>query len=181
MSTKHPGRAKMAIRPCKVVGEVCLVPLTQGQTAVVDAEDYEMVSQHNWFAAKVNRSGFYALRYQTENRQPLAMHRSLMGVTSPISIDHVDGDTLNNRRSNLRICTNQQNQWNQKPRAGGSSKFKGVCRVNGKWHAGIQVSMVQIGLGRFTDESDAARAYDRAALENFGEFAWLNFPEARVA
>jgi hypothetical protein len=94
-------------------------------------------------------------------------------------VDHIDHNGLNNRRSNLRLCTAQQNARNHRPQLRGSSKYKGVSwRQDGKvfraliWHNGKSIN-----LGRFKNEIDAAKAYDKAAKKYFGEFAYLNFPD----
>ena len=95
-------------------------------------------------------------------------------------VDHINGDRLDNRRFNLRLCTNQQNQMNKTKRVGSSSRFKGVYfqKTSRKWVAAIQKDRKLKHIGLFSDELDAARAYDAAAKEAFGEFAWLNFPTA---
>lgn len=176
-------RIKRAIRPCIVVGDDCFVPLTQGQMAIVDASDHDLVMRHNWHADKINEAGFYVAR-RLPGRKIEYLHRLLAGAENGLQVDHIDGDTLNNRRSNLRACTARQNQRNRKPWSRGTSKFKGVSwSTSGrKWRAGIKVGTKSRSLGRFTNELEAARAYDRAASEHFGEFAWLNFPlDVRVA
>jgi hypothetical protein len=107
------------------------------------------------------------------------MHRVLMDVPDGFEVDHVDGDGLNNRRVNLRLCVRGQNIANQKARTNKKlSKFKGVCwtEKNGKWqvHAGPASGKRYVGL--FNTEEEAARAYDVVAREQFGEFAKCNFP-----
>ena len=94
-------------------------------------------------------------------------------------VDHIDGNSLNNRRSNLRICTPRQNTANRAKTRNGTSRFKGVhfCTRDRKWRAQIGVDGARRFIGDFDDEVEAARAYDRKAAELFGEFAYLNFPE----
>lgn len=94
-------------------------------------------------------------------------------------IDHVDGDVTNNRISNLRAATPSENGGNSTRSKNNKSGFKGVSWVKsqGKWSAYIKHNRKRIHLGRFYHLEDAARAYDRAALQHFGEFARLNFPE----
>jgi hypothetical protein len=91
-------------------------------------------------------------------------------------LDHIDGDRVNNRIGNLRIATRAQNAANRRPRAGGTSQFKGVSwdKDRGEWRARIKVDGRWRHLGRFTNPEDAARAYDLAAVEAFGAFALTN-------
>lgn len=98
------------------------------------------------------------------------MHREI--VDAP-EVDHRNGDRVDNRRANLRAATHLQNCQNARPK--GQSRFKGVSRYRERWHARIKVPGRRIDLGSFHDEESAARAYDVAAREHFGEFARLNF------
>jgi len=93
-------------------------------------------------------------------------------------VDHKDGNGLNDRRSNLRVCTQQQNLYNSRPH-GRSSRFKGPCwdKAKRRWVVYIRHDGRNVFIGRFRDEAEAARAYDHKAYELFGEYAYLNFPE----
>jgi hypothetical protein len=154
-----------------------LIPLTQGRFAIVDAEDYEELSQHKWHVMKCRRSE-YAARYST-SRKHILMHRVLLNAPAGAVVDHRDVNGLNNRKSNLRLCTHQENNCNQRPRLGGTSRFKGVCRhkVIKKYVALIQKDGKRYSLGCYQDETEAAVVYDIKAMELFGEFAYLNFPK----
>jgi AP2 domain len=159
------------------------IPLTQGQIAIVDDEDFERVSAYNWRAAwNKNTGSYYAIKNTTSakgKRTTTCMHRFILGVSERRQkIDHIDHDTLFNVRRNLRVCTSSQNQHSQKKRVGCSSQYKGVCwdKSNCKWNARIMNSNHKFLLGNFKDEEDAARSYDVKARELFGEFAYLNFP-----
>jgi hypothetical protein len=101
-----------------------------------------------------------------------------MGEPEGLQVDHEDGNGLNNQRSNLRIASPTQNQGNARRRKDNTSGYKGVSwyRRTNKWKAHIRVDKKLRHLGYFIDLTDAARAYDAAALEHFGEFAHLNFP-----
>lgn len=102
-----------------------------------------------------------------------------MNVSSALQIDHIDGDGLNNTKQNLRICTQSENVMNQSIRSDNSSGYKGVWwdKQTNKWRAGIIISGKTVYLGRFDFLVNAARAYDFAAKELFGEFSKLNFPK----
>ena len=104
------------------------------------------------------------------------MHRYLLDVPAGMVIDHINHNLADCRRFNLRICTHAENMRNQKPRQGGASQYKGVVwhRVSRKWHAGVKYNYKHISLGYFTNEADAAKAYNMKAQELFGTFARLN-------
>lgn len=160
------------------------IPLTQGQFALVDDIDFKWLSQWKWFAMKENGndSAYYAVRSvnRTQREHTVRMHREILGLKKGDGkqTDHKNGNRLDNRRSNLRLCTHAQNQYNQIPRKG-SSRYKGVYRTNKsrKWHARIKYSLKGIHIGSFDNEIKAAEAYDEAALKYYGEFARLNFPK----
>jgi hypothetical protein len=157
-----------------------LLPLSKGKFAIVDAEDYDRLNKYKWHVSKSSRT-FYASRNKNRRsfRREMYMHRLIINVPPGMFVDHIDHNGLNNRRSNLRLCTAQQNARNHRPQLRGSSKYKGVSwRQDGKvfraliWHNGKSIN-----LGRFKNEIDAAKAYDKAAKKYFGEFAYLNFPD----
>ncbi|MHC4574071.1 MAG: HNH endonuclease [Planctomycetota bacterium] len=105
------------------------------------------------------------------------MHREICCAPRGVVVDHIDGNGLNNRKSNLRLCTVRQNLWNRRP-AGGTSLYKGVCwrAEKKKWAARITCRDRRHHLGYFDTEMEAADAYDKKAAALFGEFAYLNFP-----
>jgi len=156
-----------------------MIPLTQGQYAIVDDANYEALNKHKWCAAKMHGK-YYAIRgvRNDSKTRTVYLHREILQPAVGQEIDHINGNPLDNRDNNLRLCTSAQNHMNQRPR-GGSSQFKGVTwhKRNKKWQAEIQHNGKSYWLSAFADETDAARAYDKAAREHFGEFARLNFPE----
>jgi hypothetical protein len=152
--------------------EIRYIPLTRGLFAIVDKADYEWLSGFRWHAT----SGRKAYACFARKDKVIYMHRLIMNPPEGKFVDHVDGNSLNYRRCNLRICNKAQNTWNR-PAVGGTSRFKGVHRTkDGRWKAGIRVGGQQTFIGLFDDEIEAAKAYDDKAREFFGEFAYLNFP-----
>ncbi len=108
---KRLARIRLEIEMDNKKEDFRLIPLTQGKFTVVDAEDYERLSRHKWCAAK-NRENFYAHRYR--DGTIVNMHREIMGAPKGVVCDHKNHDCLDNRKSNLRLCTNAQNQYNKK-------------------------------------------------------------------
>lgn len=153
--------------------EVRHIPLGNGLFATVDAADYEELSKYRWYASPHGRI-IYA-RCRTK-RKEWYMHRMILRPRKGAIVDHIDGNGLNNRRCNLRICTHHQNQANRGP-CGGASRFIGVFRNRNKWQAGMQSRGERFYLGLFEDEVEAAKARDRKAYELHGSYAYLNFPE----
>jgi hypothetical protein len=152
------------------------VPLSRGLVAQVDDKDLPLVEGLKWHALRSGgHAGYYAGSHGPDGY--VYMHRVILGPGGP-HVDHINGDGLDNRRSNLRHATPSQNGANSGPRRG-TSRFKGVGfdRARGKWKAAIKINRVHNNLGRFDNEEDAARAYDAAAVVAWGEYAYLNFPE----
>lgn len=151
-----------------------LVPLTGGWVVKVSNEDFDRVIQYVW----CNRSSKKDIR--AYNVVAGEMHRFIMGLTKEDKdrvVDHIDHDTLNNQRSNLRICTPQENSMNQSLQKGRTSRFKGV-HFNTKrrrWVSSIKLDGKTTCLGLYSDEIEAAKRYDEEAVKLFGEFAFLNF------
>lgn len=166
------------------------IPLTRGYVTVVDDEDYQWLSKYQWRA--IGTKWVYAATEipevvgKTGKPKPVLMHRLVLGLLdTPRSEygDHVDGDTLNNRRFNLRITDNKGNQGNRhRPHSDRStSKYRGVYwnKQIKKWVSRIKVDRVLYHVGNFESERDAAVAYDVAARLHFGEQVQLNLPEER--
>jgi AP2 domain len=151
-----------------------------GRVALVDDDDYDLVMRYRWYVhEQVKRPGRRSLGPYAVVTAPrlILMHRLITGYART---DHINHDTLDNRRANLRAATHVQNMRNQRPWVKASSRFKGVTwdRSHSKWRARIWVGDKCHHLGRFTSEEEAARAYDEAARELFGEYAYLNFTAA---
>lgn len=156
------------------------IPLTQGYVAVVDDEDYEDLAQHRWCVSRSGRM-LYAARSVGGRKSPqkVYMHVVIARPGPGLLVDHKDRDGLNNRRGNLRVGTKKDNEGNSGPRAGSSSRFKGVHRhsQNRVWVAQLRGQGIRANLGSWDTEELAALAYDRAARDYYGDFAYLNFPD----
>jgi hypothetical protein len=151
------------------------IPLTQGKYAVIEAADYERAAMFSWHASN---SGARTYACSNIGGRNVSLHRFLMNPPAGMVVDHIDHDGLNDRRSNLRICTQRQNLYNSRPK-GRSSRFKGVCwdKARQRWVVYIRYGGRNRFIGQFADEIEAAKAYDRAAASLFGEYAYLNFPK----
>ena len=146
------------------------IPITKDIFTLVDEEDYENVIKYNWHLS----GGKYA--YNTDVG---LMHRFIMKVTDKnIYVDHKYHNCLDNRKKNLRLCTQQENCSNQQiqKNAKKSSLYKGVFwdKERCKWQSVIKHNQKRIFIGRFDNEIDAAKAYDAKAIELFKEFAFIN-------
>lgn len=157
------------------------IPLTQGEHAIVDPDDYERLSKYNWHVNKTGQT-FYAKRSARARKTIAAiyMHRCIIKVPAGMVADHINHNGLDNRKANLRLATLAQNnrhrkKFNTKSRL----KYKGTYynRRRREWYARIICDGEPIHLGTFKDEIEAAKAYDQAAKKYHGEFAGLNFPQ----
>jgi hypothetical protein len=154
------------------------IPLTQGLVTIVDREDYADLAQFRWFAHRHRPTGpYYASRHAGHLRE--TMHGRLMQPPPGFEVNHIDGNTLNNRRSNLRLATPHQSRCHRGKRRDNSTGYKGVSRHREHYRATMRVEGRQIHLGVFPDAITAALAYDAAASAYHGEFARLNFPSPR--
>ena len=155
-------------------------------TLIVDDEDYEETMKFKW-SLKEGQNTFYAHRKQKKNepkpKSEVKLHRVVMRVTDPKRIiDHIDGNGLNNQKSNLRVCNDGENKRNIMvdcdQTRNSSSLYKGVHwnKNNKRWMSRIQLNGRTINLGSFTSEIAACRMYDISAIKYFGKYACLNFP-----
>lgn len=161
------------------------IALTQKKVAVVDAEDYDRINAHIWYAFWApNAKTFYAGRCTPGDRKVrIKMHQEVLGAIGDNEPDHENHNGLDNRKQNLRPATEAQNSAHRRKFSSSKSRFKGVHAVEGGFVARIQFDGTRLYLGYFVVEEDAARAYDARAVEFHGTFAVLNFPGefARVA
>ncbi len=154
------------------------IPLGRGNYAIVDTKNLRTLSSYRWYLFdKGNRR--YAKRY--EKNKTFFMHREILKTPDGFLTDHINGNGLDNREANLRVCTREQNKQNSIKRKKLSSKFKGVdwYKAYKKWRVRITSEKKPMFIGLYNDEVRAAQAYDQKAIELFGEFANLNFPSQK--
>jgi hypothetical protein len=163
------------IRPLRIEGNIAYVPLTRGYEAIIDAADAEFIGQWNW-QAHIDTHNVYAVRKgQLGEIRRVIMHRSIMQPPSQMKVDHIDGNGLNNTRSNLRVVSHSDNLKNQQLRRDNRSGFKGVTwkKDNKKWCARIVHEGKRIHLGYFKTPEAAYEAYCQASQKLHGEFSRL--------
>lgn len=155
------------------------IRLTHGKVALVDDEDFEYLNQFKWCVHRHSGKHPYAARHTPwcdGKRKYILMHREIMNPPINMQVDHKNRDTLDNRRGNLRICTNRENSMNSARYINNACGFKGVIldKSCAKWRARITIGGKKIHLGMFGDLRKAALAYNNAAIKYFGKFARLN-------
>jgi hypothetical protein len=155
------------------------IPLTKQQFAIVDDEDFERVSHGKWYASWCSHTNSYrAARFVVEKgkRHFIYMHREVIGASALELVDHINHDTLDNRRANLRLCNRRQNQANQRMVSTNTSGFKGVSldKRNNKWRARIRVDGKTRHISMHNEAVCAAASYDAVAVQIFGDFALTN-------
>jgi hypothetical protein len=151
------------------------IKLTKGMVALVSDEDYPYLSQWKWHAEPFGNT-WAAVRNRTG--KAIYMHRAITGAGKGKVVDHINGNGLDNRRENIRVCTQQENVRNRQRGKNNTTGFKGVSRFDeNKYQVKIRVNGKLKHLGLFTSVYEAAEAYDKAAVHYFGEFARINFPD----
>ncbi len=158
------------------------IPLSRGQYALVDPDDYAWLSKYNWHMVG-DKGSFYAARNtgqrQGQKRIVVKMHREILKVPAGMFVDHINHNGLDNRRANLRPATQAQNARNRRKQQKSNvhSKYKGLTwyKREKRWAVRVMVNRESKFIGYFNNELDAARAYDQAAREYHGHFASLNF------
>lgn len=155
-----------------------LIPLNKGKFTKIDTKDFDKVKDYNWYAFKGKKT-----YYAKSTTKEIFMHRLMLKIFNKKKfVDHINCNGLDNRKSNLRLCTYSENSRNSRPCK--TKKFKGTCfiKANKKrtWSASIYKGK-RMHLGNFKTEKEAALAYDKAAKKYFGEFAFLNFKRRNYA
>jgi len=154
------------------------IVLSKGMTAIVDEDDFERLNQFKWYANYINRY-LYArrnIRINGKWASCISMHREIMNPPAGMVVDHINHNTLDNRKENLRICTIKQNCQNRRSRTKTKTNFKGVTFSDekGKFRSRINYNGKRVHLGYFDCKVEAARTYNQAATKFYGEYAKLN-------
>lgn len=152
--------------------------LTQGKVALVDDEDYEYLNQWKWCANKIDNT-YYAVRtIYKPKRQQILMHRVILNAPEGVEVDHINSNGLDNQKSNLRLCTRNENQRHQRLRKDNTIGFKGIYFIKRNpqkpYYAYININSKRIHLGYYYTSKEAAQVYDKAALKYHKEFALTN-------
>lgn len=183
MDSRVPPRLRAGkVRPIERHGEICVIPLTKGYRAIIDAADAHLVEGRNWFAMQeANGRGSKRVGAATSVKrggktETYYLHRVILDAGPDELVDHENGDALDNRRANLRAADHSQNTANRHAPTASNTGYKGVWfdRKRGKYVAHIGVRGVKKLLGRFGTVHEAATAYDEAARAAFGEYARTN-------
>ena len=152
------------------------IPLTQGRFTIIDDEDFEEVNKYKWY---VSNEYVARMLLPANRRVQISLHRILMNPPPNLQVDHINGDTLDNRRKNLRVVTLRENVINQKLHKNNTSGYKGVSwdKKLEKWETSINPNGKKIRVGFFNSLLEAVEAYNKSAIKYFGEYARLNTTE----
>lgn len=150
-----------------------IIPLTKGESTKIDTEDLNRITRYKWYFDR----GYARRRFECNGVQRcMHMHREILQAPDGFEVDHINGDTLDNRKANLRLVTRRENQFNSSSHMGSTSKFKGVFWYKHlqRWRVRLCIDRKSKHIGYFDDEVEAAKAYNVAALNIYGEYAKLN-------
>lgn len=144
----------------------------KGEAFLFDFFNFGLIKDYNW---SISKRGYVVAKIK---RKEVPMHKMLFNNSKGYDVDHISGNKLDNRKSNLRICTHQQNMFNQKIRKNNTTGFIGVSLMKriGKYEAYVHFDGKKYSMGLHNNAIDAAIARDNGAIKLFGEYARLNFP-----
>lgn len=159
------------------------IELTKGYVAIVDDDDYDRLSKYKWSALENNKTVYAVHRFKNElsgKYKMVGMHRFIIGISENYRIDHIDRNGLNNCKNNLRKCSDADNQHNKTIYKNNTTGYRGIsffpkANKNKPFTAHICLNRKLVHIGYFKTDIEAAKAYDKKAIELFGEFASLNF------
>lgn len=141
---------------------------------LVDDSDFEYLSKYKWYYEKPSKKSENEYAKSYIDKKFVKAHRIILGISGKNNfVDHIDGNGLNNQKNNIRVCSSSDNQKNKK-RIYGTSRFRGVNKHPGGWVAKITINKKQKHLGLFQDEVEAAKAFNKAAIESGNQFFVLN-------
>lgn len=149
----------------------------KGRTVLIDASDAPLVSGRRWNLSRAKGGSFYVVHWTTQG--PVHLHRLIANPPAGKVVDHVNGDPLDNRRCNLRVCSPKENGMSRRRYKKAASQYKGITPRDGGWRAQISVGGKVKVLGKFKTEIEAARCYDEAAKRFFGDFSCPNFQQTK--
>lgn len=154
------------------ISNVKYIPLTQGRFAIINEEDFEEVNKYRWNF----NSGYAKHNYYTngKKKEKLFLHRFILKAKTGEMVDHINGDKLDNRRCNLRVCSHNGNMRNRGIQKNNTSGYKGVHKEGNKFKARIRVSGKLLHIGMFNTAKIAAIEYNKMAVKLHGDFARLN-------
>ena len=154
------------------------IPLTFSKFAVIDRSDYDLVSKYKWHLQIDTYTSYAASKI---NGKIIKLHRFIMDCPPLLEVDHKNGNGLDNRRCNLRVCTKSQNQLRRQIYRKTSSRYRGVswCKNNKKWRVQARISGKKFSIGYFHNEIAAAKKYNEIAIKHHGDFAYLNFKKPK--
>lgn len=163
-------------QPVRIDEDVAFISLSQNREAVVCVEDLPLLAGYRMLYQYWHGTVHYCVAKPPGKKPSILLHRLLLTPPKDIQVDHIDGDGLNNRRSNLRLATAAQNSWNTGLKRTNTSGHKGVSwrADRGKWQVHIRVNGERLSLGHYEELQDAADAYVAAAREHHGEFAQVD-------
>ena len=155
----------------KIVESYAIFNVSHGRTFKIDIEDLDKITSYHWY---INEKGYVVTMYHDNGkRHSLRLHRLIMGCPNDMVVDHINHDITDNRKCNLRVCTQDENMRNRKPDRNSKSGIKGVYPENGKWRVMINYNRKQYRLGTFSDIQEAIKVRQEAEARLYGAYANL--------
>jgi hypothetical protein len=160
--------------------EAIRFPINNSTTILIDKEDLNLLTKYKWHVGGIgyiySAKWDYSKGWRNRKNMSIALHRLLIKAKKGEVVDHINGDIHDNRKSNLRICTQQQNAINKKRQKNNTSGYVGVSwsKILNKWEAYICPNYKKINLGFFENKSEAALKYNEAARKYYKNFARVN-------